>query len=234
MRTKKAFIGFLSAAILMIFAAGCQSKPAAQTDLHKEPVQEPAVTILTQAPEMPKETVLDPSVPAPAVPQTADNNKLATASSDSKNASPEDGSGKSVQNKPKIDIKSPYTEAKPTLLGLSLKTDAAEIRSKFGKPKDQFTMDEDADPLTVYDYGDFLVGFNTKNQLQFIDVRSPDLDPGLGGLKLGDPAGEVSKALGKPDSNTTLVMTYKASGAVLKLDIDPKTQKVNSIKLFAE
>ncbi|MCR8631150.1 DUF4309 domain-containing protein [Paenibacillus radicis (ex Xue et al. 2023)] len=135
--------------------------------------------------------------------------------------------------KPKIDIQDPYNQAKPTLLGLTLNTSLEKVTAKYGKPKSQFVMEDDSDPITVYDYTDFLVGFNQKNLLQFIDIRSSDINPGLNGLKLGQSTNDVFKTLGKPDSNTSFVLTYKSTGAVLKLDIDPKTEKVNSIKLFA-
>ncbi|NOU97902.1 DUF4309 domain-containing protein [Paenibacillus sp. LMG 31456] len=135
--------------------------------------------------------------------------------------------------KPKIDIQDPYNQEKPTLLGLTLNTSLDKVTTKYGKPKSQFVMEDDSDPITVYDYTDFLVGFNQKNLLQFIDIRSSDINPGLNGLKLGQSTNDVFKTLGKPDSNTSFVLTYKSTGAVLKLDIDPKTDKVNSIKLFA-
>ncbi|UUZ79927.1 hypothetical protein LJK88_33620 [Paenibacillus sp. P26] len=224
--------------MLMMIAAGCKDKPAASNDIHTSPEVQPVVTAVPASQEKPKDTVTDPAVPSPAAPPAAESDKVAKTSSDQDaGANPDGGSAakdgaKSPAGKPKIQIDSPFTEAKPTLLGLSLKTGADEIKQRFGKPKEEFSMENDADPITVYDYGYFMVGFNGKNELQFIDVRSPEIDPGLNGLKLGDPAGEVTKALGKPDSNTSVVMTYKAKGAILKLDIDPKTQKVNSIKLF--
>lgn len=239
MKRKKAFIGFLSVVIcLAAVAVGCQSKPAA-VESPKQPVQQEQPTVSTapqtQTSSGPQEA--EHTVPAPATP-LPNNEKVSLASAEGKAEQPSatPGSGKSgaAGTKPKIEIESPYTQAKPTLLGLSLKTNASVILSKFGKPKDEFVMDDDADPMTVYDYDDFLIGFNTKQELHFIDVRSSDVDPGLNGLRLGDPAADINKALGKPTQSSSYVMTYKASGAILKLDIDPKTQKVNSIKLFAE
>ncbi|WP_072328244.1 MULTISPECIES: DUF4309 domain-containing protein [unclassified Paenibacillus] len=241
MKRKKSFIGFLSVAIcLAAFSAGCQSKQPASPPVAMPTVtdEQPAVidTPVTH-PETDTHSV-DSSVPSPATPQTS-NEKVSLASAD-KEAAPETksdetkGKATNTSPKPKFEIENPYTQAKPTLLGITLKTNAAGVLNKFGKPKEEFVMDEDADPLTVYDYGDFLIGFNGKKEVHFIDVRSADIDPGLGGLKLGDPAAGITKVLGTPTANSNYVITYKATGAILKLDIDPKTQKINSIKLFAE
>jgi hypothetical protein len=184
-----------------------------------------------ETPNKPPEAVQTPS---PSAAEVTPDDKVSLASAENpNNPDPVQNEVKPVPTKLKIDIRDPYNQAKPTLLGLNLKTSVDIVTGRYGKPKDQFMMDEDSDPITVYDYSDFLVGFNNKSQLQFIDIRSIDINPGLNGLKLGQSTGDVFKALGKPDSNTSFVLTYKSAGAVLKLDVDPKTDKVNSIKLFA-
>ncbi|MBP1154817.1 MULTISPECIES: DUF4309 domain-containing protein [unclassified Paenibacillus] len=239
MNRKQSFIGFLSVMIVItLIAAGCKKDQAGPSDIPQETTQEPVVSV-TPAPsvdeaEPPQLPVTDPAaVETPISPPPSDPNEQVSLASADKGTNGEDPKT-GANSKPKIKIESPYTVANPTLLGFTLKTSAEEVISKIGKPREQFVMDDDADPITVYDYTDFLMGFNKNNQLHFIDVRSADINPGLGGLKLGDPVADVSKALGKPDVNTNFVLTYKATGAMLKLDIDPNTQTVNSIKLFAE
>jgi hypothetical protein len=191
----------------------------------------PALSVTAAAEPVDKPTVTAPAPPAAEV-NPSDKVSLASAETSVKPepAAPED---KAVPAKSKIDIRDPYNQAKPTLLGLNLNASVDNVTGRYGKPKEQFMMDEDSDPITVYDYSDFLVGFNNKKQLQFIDIRSADINPGLNGLKLGQTTADVFKALGNPDSNTSFVFTYKSTGAVLKLDVDPKTDKVNSIKLFS-
>lgn len=228
------WIGFLSVLwISSVLITGCKEKPTAQIAEKQPPtVSEQEIQPVTTAPEEAPAplTVTDTEIPANP------SDKVTLASTETQVMPPPQEPAPPVKAspKPKVDIHEPFTQAKPTLLGLTLRTSAAVIEQRFGKPKEQFIMDEDADPITVYDYTDFLVGFNASKQLQFIDVRSADLDPGLGGLRLGGTLNEVTQALGKPHNSTGLVITYKASGAILKLDLDPKTKQVNSIKLFAE
>jgi hypothetical protein len=135
--------------------------------------------------------------------------------------------------KPKVDAKDAYQQEKPTLMGLKLGMDKDMVLSRFGKAKNQFVMDEDAAAVTVYEYVDFSIGFNTQNELEFVDVRTADIDPGLRGLRLGQKSADAIATLGKPDSNTTYVLSYKAQGTILKLDIDPTLDIIQSIKLFA-
>jgi hypothetical protein len=135
--------------------------------------------------------------------------------------------------KPKVDAKDAYKEGKPTLLGLALKTPKNDVLAKLGSAKNKFVMDDDADPITVYEYAGFSVGFNKNDTLEFVDMRSADIDPGLHGLRIGQKLEDAVEALGKPDTNTSYVLTYKSEGTVLKLDLDPKNGTIRSIKLFA-
>jgi hypothetical protein len=135
--------------------------------------------------------------------------------------------------KPEVDAKDAYKEGKPTLLGLALKTPQNDVLAKLGEAKNKFVMDDDADPVTVYEYDGFSVGFNKNDTLEFVDVRSAGIDPGLHGLRLGQKPEDAVKALGKPDTKTSYVLAYKSEGTVLKLDLDPKNGTILSIKLFA-
>ncbi|MDF2962701.1 MAG: hypothetical protein K0S39_4436 [Paenibacillus sp.] len=227
--------------IFIMLITGCKDTSGALQGQKIEgtQVQSPssaaAVSDPASKPAEASETVSD-AVPAENGPETVNPNdkvSLASVEHDSKPEQESAAPGGKAAAKPKIDIQDSYNQAKPTLLGLTLKTPAEGVTGKYGNPKSQFVMEDDSDPITVYDYTDFLVGFNQNNLLQFIDIRSSDINPGLNGLKLGQSTDDVFKALGKPDSNTSFVLTYKSTGAILKLDIDPKTDKVNSIKLFA-
>lgn len=223
--------------ILIMLITGCKHTPDALKT--PAPDETPASAVGT-APSQPADsTPKAPSVDAAAADHTQtpvnpnDKVSLASAETSAKDADSEAAS-KPASGKPKIDIQDPFNEAKPTLLGLNLKSAPETATTKYGKPKEEFQMEEDTDPVTVYDYTDFLIGYNSQNELQFIDIRSADINPGLNGLRLGQTASDAFKALGKPDSNTSYVLTYKTSGATLKLDVDPKTEKINSIKLFAD
>lgn len=118
------------------------------------------------------------------------------------------------------------------LMGLTINLSKDVIKAKFGMPDEEYVMDDPNDPITVYEYTGFMIGHNKQNLIAFIDVNSDRVNPGLNGLKLGDSVEIAIQALGTPDTRTDYVMNYKSKETNLKLDIDPITNTINSIKLF--
>lgn len=127
----------------------------------------------------------------------------------------------------------PYNPAQPKLLGLTIGQPKQLIADKFGKPLEQYVMDDPVDPITVYEYAGFLIGYNRQQRIEFIDITAREIDSGLNGLRLGDPVEVAIQALGQPDTRTPYVLNYIAAGTILKLDLDPLANTVSSIKLFS-
>jgi hypothetical protein len=119
------------------------------------------------------------------------------------------------------------------LMGISLNQTREQVIGKYGAPVETFVMENEADPLTVYRYSNFQVGFDRDGQVEFVDVISPEADPGLNGVRLGTTVDVTIKVLGKPDIQTEYVLNYISETTILKMDIDPNTKQINSIKLFA-
>jgi hypothetical protein len=220
----------------ILLVTGCKNATDIQPVQNQVKVSDPVTTAsnMTEPAETAAPAILNEhsATNKPDV-KPGDTVKLSSADSDVvPEKKPVENTKEKTQTKPKIDVQESYSQSKPSLMGLTLKASPETVVSKFGKPDEQYTMDDETDPLTVYDYSDFLVGFNKDNQLQFVDVRSSEINPGLNGLKLGQTVNDAYKALGKPDTNTNYVLTYKTEDTVLKLDVDPKTGQINSIKLF--
>lgn len=127
-----------------------------------------------------------------------------------------------------------YNVKKPALMGIRLVDTKTTVAQKFSDPLKEFVMEDEQDPLTVFEYEGFIVGFNNAGLVEFIEITSDEVNPGLGGLRLGQKVKDAEKALGKPDTNTNYALQYKAGGTILKLDIDRKTESIISIKLFAD
>jgi hypothetical protein len=127
-----------------------------------------------------------------------------------------------------------YSSRHPALMALSVSEQADKVVERHGSPQSQYVMDDAKDPITVYEYNGFNVGFGADRLLRFVEVKSAVPDPGLGGLRLGQKAEDAVKALGKPDISTDYVLAYQTQNTVLKLDVDPKTKIIQSIKLFAQ
>ncbi|WP_274650248.1 hypothetical protein [Paenibacillus humicola] len=120
----------------------------------------------------------------------------------------------------------------PALSGISLGGLQAAALDKLGKPKDSYPLSSGGETISVREFDGFSIG-TAGGKVIFVEVYGKQADPGLNGLRIGDRADAAAKALGKPDTNTGSVMTYKAGHALLKLDVDPKTERIVSIKLFS-
>ncbi|WP_442601338.1 hypothetical protein [Paenibacillus sp. KN14-4R] len=195
----------------MILLAGCDKKEAAEIS--------PTPDVTNNATSTPNTTTEGTLDPTQTPNSTTDTTNETTA--------------ESPIIKPKVDSKDSYRATKPTLMGISLQTSKEATISRFGNPPSQFRMEDDAEAINVLEYMDFSVGFNNANKLQFIEVRTPNVDPGLNGLRLGQRTQDIVSALGKPDQNSKYVLSYKSQGTVLKFDIDIKEDRIQSIKLFA-
>jgi hypothetical protein len=139
-----------------------------------------------------------------------------------------------VPGKTKTESHQKFSPANPTLMGLQISVPRKTVVSQYGNPDRTFVMDDGEDPVYVSEYKGFTVGFTMQDQLEFVEINSASVDPGLNGLRWGDHADKALKALGMPETNTGYVISYKGKNAVLKLDIDPKTEVIRSIKLFAK
>ncbi|OCT12126.1 hypothetical protein A8709_30195 [Paenibacillus pectinilyticus] len=223
-------VGCVPVAIASFLVTGCQEssapapKPTIDVTATYRPTQQPQDPAPTSVVAVPTATpAVDDSTKHEA--QVAGITKVDQGDLAQSIASPKPTA------KPKIKAEDAYQQEKPTLMGLKLGTAKATVLERFGKVKNQFTMDEDN--IEVYDFNDFSVGFNSKGTLEFVDVHSIDIDPGLHGLRLGQNVQDAINILGKPDSKSAYVLAYKAQGTLLKLDIDPNDNTIQSIKLFA-
>ncbi|MVO98568.1 hypothetical protein [Paenibacillus lutrae] len=201
-------IGFAIA--ILPAATGCETVHNLQSNDQSGAAATPAVTSNTNKP----------------APSTPDPDRSAAVSSNGEEPSD------MVKEKPQVSPDKAYRVSKPTLMGATLGTPKEEVLNLFGKARNTFIMDEDPQAVTVYEYPDFSIGFNVFDRLEFIQVLSPDIDPGLSGLHLGDSIGEALNVLGKPDNRTDYVLAYKALNTILKLDVDPGSGTIKSIKLF--
>ncbi|MFD0695886.1 DUF4309 domain-containing protein [Paenibacillus sp. GCM10027628] len=226
-------LGCIPVAFASLLAAGCQksSVPSAQP-----PNESPAYAQPTVYPRLsPAGLVPNPTPAATPVDSAKHEAQVAGSSKSDFSDLPQTAASAKPTAKPKVKAEDAYQQEKPTLMGLKLGSSKNDVLNRFGKAKKQFVMDEDNDDaINVYDYTDFSVGFNKQDTLEFVDVHSVDIDPGLSGLKLGQKAQDAITILGKPDTNTTYVLSYKAQGTILKIDIDPKESTIQSIKLFSD
>ncbi|MBD3918550.1 hypothetical protein H8B09_07285 [Paenibacillus sp. PR3] len=138
--------------------------------------------------------------------------------------------------KPKPKQQEPkWDKAKPTLAGIALSLQKADVKKKLGTPTDNYSQDSESGPIDILEYKGLTIGFGSGDQgVLFIEAYAKDVVTGLNGLKVGDSEEAAVKALGKPDSQSSYLLTYKTANSLLKLDLDPDSHEILSIKLFIE
>jgi|GEM_PF-7008689 len=166
--------------------------------------------------------------PNDAIDQPSKNKIEISSSKDTKNTKDSKDSSKATkkQEEPAFDPQN------PKLAGIALSESKDKITNKLGKPSDHYKMDDEDAPLEIYEYNGMSIGFNTSNTVEFVEVFQKEVATGLRGIRINQHADQVIKALGKPDRETDYVISYNAKDALLKLDVDPMTHLVQSIKLF--
>lgn len=218
--------------LLSVIIAGCQA------DLNAPP-SVPGTSAEVNGPSLP-----DP-LPNPDSPQKTYNGAynsgdipVANAISDNDKTDQPDAvtqsSAGKKDNKPDV---VPVKEEKkwdpkaPKLHDIALGDSETALDRKLGKPSDSYDLEDETEMLHVKEYDGFAVGF-VSGKVRFVEVFKAKTSAELNGLHIGDNKDAALKALGKPDTNTSSVLAYKAAKALLKIDLEPKTGTIISIKLF--
>lgn len=126
----------------------------------------------------------------------------------------------------------PFDPQSPQLANIAMTDSKKRVLNLLGEPLDQYTMQDDDGPIEVLLYNGISVGFHPQKGIIFIEVSKHDIATGLAGIRVEQPVTTVIHALGKPNTETEFMISYEAADALLKMDIDPVTQEVQSIKLF--
>lgn len=209
---------------LAVTMAACGSSNAAEAPPAAQGTVVPTATLAPSGTPAGGSVTVASDIPSPPEKAPGTNNYVQQAGNEAKPSA-------AATSKPKKTYDS-YTVEKPQLMGVAIGDSQESVVKLHGAPKSQYRMDDAEDPINVYEYDGYHIGLNPQKQVEFVEVASSEEDPGLNSLRLGQTTAEAAKALGKPDSSTDYVMTYKTKTTVLKLDIDTKSKTIQSIKLF--
>lgn len=125
-----------------------------------------------------------------------------------------------------------FDRAHPQLKGIVLASNNDAVKELWGEPEEHYVMD-DTDPIDVYQYEGFSYGCKQDGKIIFVEVSGEDTSTGIQGLTIGDSEATASKVLGRPDHDTDYVWSYELKNCLLRLDLDPTTNKIQAVKLFS-
>ncbi|GGG21963.1 hypothetical protein [Paenibacillus abyssi] len=220
-----------AAAVLFILTiAGCSDLPSSLTGQAAGPSAAPSITETTGLREQ-----ISPQQSYNMLQKEgiADDTKVITPPDQSAKAQ---GTGENVKTGSKPD-EQPEQEAKwdrtlPKLNGMAIGDRLETINERFGQPLDAYQLVDENETIHVSEYNGFSVGFDAQDKLKFIEIYDSSVMTGLNGLRIGQKGEAAIQSIGKPTSQTANVLSYGASGALLKLDLDPRNGEILSIKLF--
>lgn len=248
MRRMRKTLSYAAIAAAIVLFAGCSSQEESAREKEAQATAPPA-SVQAPQPETeerdPVEKETDNSAEAGKPPEENKNN-ISLASPEVEEIQPVDlaemlgqhaenstQTGTVRKNPEDYDVSTPFHPDAPTLMGLTVGTDAMVVLEQFGEPHAIHELPEDLEDARVFTYPGFAVGIQ-EGEVLFVEVNTSSVNPGLNGFRLGYTREEALMYLGEPTTSTEYVLNYIADGVVLKLDTDPQTNRIHSIKLFAD
>lgn len=212
-------------AFTLIAATGCSNEIVPNSKSYVQPSQDPSSSYLSG--DSPQKTYLQG--------QEEGKNGTAPASLDDggDTSAASTGGSKKQSSDANVTNKQQWNASHPIMLGLSIGDSNKLVSERFGKAIDIYSLEDDSESIEVHEYKGFAVGINDKHAIQYIEVYDKSIVTGLSGVHVDDRSDAVLKALGKPSSQNSFIITYEGKDSLLKFDLDPDHDKIVSIKLLA-
>ena len=212
-------------AFTLLTATGCTNNANPNDQSNYQPAEKHEDSYLTG--DTPQKTYLQGQMNEKSGNEPDSND----ANSDRGDTSAESSGGKTsginVSNKQQWDA------SHPVMLGLAIGDSNTKVSERFGDANDVYSLEDDKETIEVYEYKGFAVGINEHKTIQYIEVYDKSIVTGLSGVHVEDRTDAVLKALGKPSSQNSYIITYQGKDSLLKFDLDPDRDKIVSIKLLA-
>ncbi|GIO16354.1 hypothetical protein J19TS2_59090 [Cohnella xylanilytica] len=132
------------------------------------------------------------------------------------------------------DDDAPFDSEHPTLAGIGLGMSGEAVADKLGAPLQQYELPEGDGSVRIQEYEGISVGFAPSGSVVFVEVASPSASTGLEGIRIGGGGERAAEGLGVPFTSESRVLSKSVAGGMVKIDLDPSTQNVLSVKLIGE
>lgn len=126
-----------------------------------------------------------------------------------------------------------FDPARPSLLGIALFDTDSSVAERFGNAYVPYTLPGDGSAIDMWEYPGYAFGYDESGRVVYIEISSDDVATGIMGLHTGMSGEEAAKLLEIAYHPDLHVLTLELNEGWLKLDLDPDTHEVLSIKLIA-
>ncbi|TVY04153.1 hypothetical protein [Cohnella terricola] len=139
------------------------------------------------------------------------------------------------QSKPPSKPTEPIFEPQsPSLASLKLGASEKEVVKHYGAPDDSYPLPGDSNTINIWEYDGLAIGLNERDKVVYIEITSNKVNTGVQGLSYGMDGTKAADLLGISAGAKTNVLALEVSGGWLKVDLDPDSRKVLSIKLLKD
>ncbi|MCU6709530.1 hypothetical protein M6D81_12550 [Paenibacillus sp. J5C_2022] len=221
---------WVAASALVILLSGCQITDQTNVDSNHNDNANVKDEQRDATKNGPQNTYLNDST---VVANAGNIKEQATESETDLEASSAKNGSTSLEKSKENDKPDSWNSELPKLHGISIGDSNETVVDQYGQEKDSYSLEEKSGKIHILEYDGFSVGFDDNGMVQFVEVYDSSIQPGLMDVKVGVKSEKALEQLGKPDKHTDYQLAYEGSGAMLKLDIDPKNNEVVSMKLFA-
>jgi hypothetical protein len=127
----------------------------------------------------------------------------------------------------------PFKPNSPSLARIGLGASDKDVVQRYGLPAGTYLLPGDKQTVDIWEYTGFSIGLNTSNQVVYIEITSTDVDTGIEGLLSGMKGAQAAQILGVDNDAHTNVLAAEVTGGWFKIDLDPETRQVLSLKLLS-
>ncbi|MDG0813612.1 hypothetical protein [Cohnella rhizosphaerae] len=125
-----------------------------------------------------------------------------------------------------------YSHA-PRIGGISLGMTLADAEAEIGgPPSDSYSLPDAGRTVELREYGGLTVGVDTSGHVVYVEISSAAIASGLPNVEVGSSISDAARRLSLKAVPSSSSMTADVEGGILRLDLDPVSDEVLTIKLI--
>lgn len=138
------------------------------------------------------------------------------------------------RSRPPAAVASSFDAERPALGSIALGADETAVAGAYGTPASRYALPDGPQRIEMREYEGLTVGFDANGKVVYVEITSERTETGIRGLSVGTGAKDAAKALGLSSPTDSNVIAARVNGGLLKLDLDPGSRDVLSIKLIGD
>lgn len=226
--------GALLLSATLISCGAAVSQPNSEDRETPPPVSVPIRTLPSTQPIQEDATHTEESTSEPEAGASPTTTAISQDQQNSTAPSVEASTMEPNQKNEEFPAESVFEPESPTLGGIRLGTLEKEVFEHFGLPIETYPLPGGTQTIEICEYNGLSIGLSSKGRVVYVEITSAAVNTGIRGLTNGMDGSKAAQLLGLSDNEQTHVLTLDVTGGLFRLDLDPDTQQVLSLKLMSK